>query len=143
MTMDDAAGRRLASEINITPMIDVLLVLLIIFMVVVPVASKGDSTLVPHPASQLTPAPPDPVVLEILKDRAGSVAYRINQQSVSDAELPARLAGIYSRRAPRVLFIKGNDQLSFRQVVEVIDVSHAAGVDRVSLMTSTPRQLRP
>lgn len=143
MTMDDAAGRRLRSEINITPMIDILLVLLIIFMVVVPVASKGESTLVPPPASRLTPAPLDPVVLEIVKDRAGSVAYRINQQSVSWAELPARLAGIYSRRAPRVLFIKGDDQLSFRQVAEVIDVSRAAGVDRVSLMTSPPRQLRP
>ena len=143
MTMDDAAGRSLASEINITPMIDILLVLLIIFMVVVPVASKGESTNVSHPSSQLTPAPADPVVLEILKGRAGCAAYRINQQSVSWVELPARLAGIYAQRAQRVLFIKGDDQLSFRQVAEVIDISHAAGFDRVSLMTSPTRQLRP
>jgi len=141
MTMDDAADCRLRSEINITPMIDVLLVLLIIFMVVVPVASQGESTRLPHPPSRHSPAQNDPVVLEILKGRAGSAAYRINQQSVSGAELPARLAEIYARRAQRVLFIKGDDQLSFWQIAEVIDISRAAGADSVCLMTPKPKSL--
>jgi biopolymer transport protein ExbD len=75
------------------------------------------------------------VVLEVLKGSAEEAAFRINQQSISPAELPARLSEIFAKRAQRVLFVKGDDQLSFRQIAEVIDISHAAGVDRVCLLT--------
>jgi biopolymer transport protein TolR len=134
MTMNDAAGGRLASEINMTPMIDVLLVLLIIFMVIVPATSRGEVALAPKPAHQVAPQP-DQVVLEVLKGSGGEATFRINQQTVSKADLPATLGTIYANRAQRVLFVKGDDQLSFRQIAEVIDISHSAGVDHVGLMT--------
>lgn len=117
-----------------TPMIDVLLVLLIIFMVIVPATSRGELALAPRPARQVAPQP-DAVVLEVLKGSGGDAAFKINQQTVSKADLPARLGTIYANRAQRVLFVKGDDQLSFRQIAEVIDISHSAGVDRVGLMT--------
>jgi biopolymer transport protein ExbD len=135
MTMNDAAVRRLTSEINMTPMIDVLLVLLIIFMVIVPATSRGEVALAPKPAHQVTPSQPDAVVLEVLKGDGGGATFKINQQIVSKADLPVRLGTIYANRAQRVLFIKGDDQLSFRQIAEVIDISHSAGVDHVGLMT--------
>jgi biopolymer transport protein TolR len=134
MKMNDAAGERLTSEINMTPMIDVLLVLLIIFMVIVPATSRGEAALAPKPGHQVVPQP-DPVVLEVLKGSGGEATFRINQQSVSKADLPATLATIYANRAQRVLFVKGDDQLSFRQIAEAIDISHSAGVDHVGLMT--------
>jgi biopolymer transport protein ExbD len=133
--MDNATGNYLKSEINITPMIDVLLVLLIIFMVIVPATSKGEPALIPHPATRITAPQVEAVVLEVRKGYAENAVFRINQQAVSRAELPARLGEIFANRAQRVLFVKGDDQLSFRQIAEVIDVGHAAGVDRVCLLT--------
>jgi biopolymer transport protein TolR len=78
--------------------------------------------------------------LEVLKGAGDEATFRINQQAISRAELPARLAAIYANRAQRVLFVKGDDQLSFSQIAEVIDISHSAGVDHVGLMT--PKVLR-
>jgi biopolymer transport protein ExbD len=135
MTMDDTARNGLAAEINMTPMIDVLLVLLIIFMVIVPAASLGEASSTPKPASQSMPSRPDAVVLEVLKGVGDEAGFRINHQAVPRADLPARLAAIYTNRAQRVLFVRGDDQLSFRQIAEVIDIGHAAGADRVGLMT--------
>ena len=132
MTMEGAGGLR--AEINITPMIDVLLVLLIIFMVIVPRISKGEPAMVP-PGSPITLPDPDAIVLEVLKDNRGGVVFRINRQAVSRVELPVRLGSIFAKRAQRVLFVKGEGRLSFSRIVEVIDLSHAAGVDRVCLMT--------
>ena len=123
-----------------TPMIDVLLVLLIIFMVIVPAMPRGESALAPRPALGHEASPVDVVVLEVLKGSGDKAAFRINQQTVSRSELPARLAAIYANRAQRVLFVKGDDQLSFNQIAEVIDISHSAGVDHVGLMT--PRVLK-
>jgi biopolymer transport protein TolR len=139
MSMSEASKGGLASEINITPMIDVLLVLLIIFMVIVPAMPRGESALAPRPALGDTPRQ-DSVVLEVLKGAGDEATFRINQQNISRAELPARLAAIYTNRAQRVLFLKGDDQLSFSQIAEVIDISHSAGVDHVGLMT--PKVLR-
>jgi len=124
------------SDINVTPMIDVLLILLIIFMVIVPVTSKGESALAPKPAphaDQLTPE--DSVVLEVLNGPSGTADFRINQRSVSRQDLPARLAAIFANRAPRVLFVKGDDQLAFTRIAEAIDIAHAAGIERVGLIT--------
>jgi biopolymer transport protein ExbD len=135
MTMD-TGGSSLQSEINITPMIDVLLVLLIIFMVIVPALPKGESVLAPKPSIH---APikdgPDAVVLEVLEGARGEAAFRINQTAVSRADLPDRLRAIYANRAQRVLFVKGDDALSFTQIADAIDISHSAGVDRVGLIT--------
>jgi len=77
----------------------------------------------------------DAVVLEVLKDEGGDTSFRVNQQVISRKDLPGRLTEIYSKRAQRVLFVKGDDQLMFTEIAEVIDISHAAGVDHVGLLT--------
>jgi len=123
-----------ASEINVTPMIDVLLVLLIIFMVIVPALPRGEGALVPRPPSKAGPGG-DAVVLEVLKGTRGTVNFRINQQPVAQGDLKSRLAAIYVNRAQRVLFVKGDDQLSFTQIADVLDIGHAAGIDQIGLMT--------
>ena len=118
-----------------TPMIDVLLVLLIIFMVIVPAMPRGEAVMAPRPALHGRSSASDAVVLEVLKGSGDEAAFRINQEAVSRQDLPARLGAIYANRAQRVLFVKGDDQLSFRQIADVIDISHSAGVDHVGLMT--------
>jgi biopolymer transport protein TolR len=134
MSMNDAAGRRMQCEMNVTPLIDVLLVLLIIFMVIVPAIPKGEAAWAPKAANG-DERKADSVVLEVFKDNSGEASFRINQQVVSRKDLPGRLAGIYTNRAQRVLFVKGDDQLKFTQIAEVIDLSHAAGVDHIGLLT--------
>jgi biopolymer transport protein ExbD len=139
MTMNSSNTKCMTSEINVTPMIDVLLVLLIIFMVIVPAIPKGESAETPLPQSNQRRTNPNLVILEMLKGNGGDLTFRINQQSVAKKDLPSRLASIFANRAERVLFLKGDDRLSFTDVAEVIDISHAAGIDHVGLMT--PRVL--
>lgn len=127
-------NKGMTSEINVTPMIDVLLVLLIIFMVIVPAIPRGEATAVPQPARN-DGGSGNAVVLEVLKDGANAVKFRINEQTVAQGELQARLSAIYANRAQRVLFLKGDDSLSFTQMAEVIDIGHAAGIDQIGLMT--------
>jgi len=124
----------MTSEINVTPMIDVLLVLLIIFMVIVPAIPRGEAAAVPQPARN-DGGSGEAVVLEVLRDGANAVKFRINEQAVAQGELQARLSAIYANRAQRVLFLKGDDTLSFTQMAQVIDIGHSAGIDEVGLMT--------
>jgi len=133
MTMSNGNTGGMTSEINVTPMIDVLLVLLIIFMVIVPALPRGEAALVPHASSSDPHA--DSVVLEVLRNSGGEIAFTINQQAVARQDLPARLAAIYANRARRVLFVKGDDSVSFAQVADAIDIGHAAGVDQIGLVT--------
>ncbi len=134
MTMDQSAPESISSEMNVTPMIDVLLVLLVLFMLIVPTMSSGESAIVPRPAKNEGPAR-NAVVLEVLRGSGGQAGFRINRQDVSRENLPGTLESIYANRADRVLFVKADDQLAFTQVAGVIDIAHAAGVDRVGLLT--------
>jgi biopolymer transport protein ExbD len=134
MAMSGGTGKGISSAINVTPMIDVLLVLLIIFMVIVPTVPRGESAQVPQSKAGAHTNPTS-VVLEVLKGSGDSLQFRINQQFVDRKDLPARLASIYANRAERILFLKGDDQLSFTQVAEVIDIGHAAGIEHIGLMT--------
>jgi biopolymer transport protein ExbD len=127
-------GKTMQSEINVTPMIDVLLVLLIIFMVIVPALPRGESAALPK-AAHGNRSVETAVVVEVLKGSRGEATYRINQHAVAREDLAGRLTEIYAGRGDRVLFVKADDQLSFTEIAQVIDIGHSAGADRVGLIT--------
>lgn len=134
MSMNSGDSRDMNSAINMTPMIDVLLVLLIIIMVIVPVTPKGESVLAPKPAIR-GGGSDDAIVLQVLKRSGGDVGFRINQHDVAKQDLLAEITAIYANRANRVMFVKGDGGLSFTEVAQAIDIGHAAGVDRIGLIT--------
>lgn len=123
------------ADINVTPLIDVLLVLLIIFMVITPLTPYGLNTLVPQPPPPNQPPPPpnqDPnVVVEVLKDHS----MQINGQPIKEADLQARLEDIFKTRATKVVFVKGDPDVDYRYVARAIDDAAGAGLDKVGIMT--------
>jgi biopolymer transport protein ExbD len=121
-----------------TPMIDILLVLLIIFMVIVPVTPKGLDAMVPQPPKDPTKNPPPSdrtIVVQILHIPGGAPQYKINETPYQKSELLPRLTEIYANRAERIMFVKGDDDVNFSSVAEVIDIGRAANVDHIGLMT--------
>ena len=129
MNVSSETGARAA--INVTPMIDVLLVLLIIFMAIAPQKAVGLDALVPLPnQNTVSDSPEDAVVLEI----DGHGDYRLNTVPVETLALAERLTAIYTRRANRVLFVKAAPDLEFHTVANAIDIARGAAVDHVALM---------
>ena len=135
MSMGGSAGSM--SEINVTPMIDILLVLLIIFMVIVPVVPKGLDALVPQPPKnpQQQQQNDRTIVVQVLYRPGQSPAYKINEIDVNHSDLLAKLTDIYANRAERVMFVKGDDDVNFAYIADVIDIGRAANVDHIGLMT--------
>src|SRR5438094_102059 len=182
-------GSKVSSEINVTPMVDVMLVLLIIFMVVTPMLQKGisvDMAKVNNPAPMqdadredallvsitrdgnvyfgsekisvdglttkgldaLVPQPPPPnapknntpdrtIVVQLIDRGAGQdPGVKINNEEATWDNLQGRLTDIYKARAEKVMFVKGDDAIPFANVANVIDIAHAAGVDKVGLITA-------
>ena len=125
-------------DINVTPMIDILLVLLIIFMVIVPVTPKGLDALVPQPPKNPQQQPPQndrTIVVQVGYRPGAAPTYKINETELNKGDLLPRLTEIYANRAERVMFVRGDDDLNFAYIAEVIDIAKAANVDHIGLMT--------
>jgi biopolymer transport protein TolR len=134
MGMGGGGGGGARSDINVTPLIDVLLVLLIIFMVIQPSTMHGLDTLVPQPPKDKT-AEPDARTIVVQVLGGNQATYKINDDQVALDNLTARLTEIFSTRNDKVMFVKGDKDLDFGQVLPVINDGHAAGVDNIGIVT--------
>jgi biopolymer transport protein TolR len=133
MAMSMGGGGGPKSDINMTPMIDVLLVLIIIFMVITPLTPKGLEALIPQPPKPnepVTPADERTIVVTINKDHS----MLVNTEPIEEPGLGKRLEDIFKTRAERIMFVKGDPDIEYKWVAEVIDIAHGAGIDKVGLM---------
>jgi biopolymer transport protein TolR len=121
------------SDINVTPLIDVLLVLLIIFLVVAPVAPRALDASLPKPDPERTSPPPPPgIVLEVRAD-----GFALDGTPVwEESDLADRLRVAFERRGDRTLFVRPSGAVSYRRVVEALDVARGAGAQRIGMLDS-------
>jgi len=135
MAMNVGGGGGSKADINVTPLIDVLLVLLIIFMVITPLTPYGLDVLAPQPPPPNQP-PPDPsqdrtVVIQIDAQKN----LKLNQDPIEWKDLQDRLEFVFKTRAERVVFVRGDKDLQFETVAKAIDIAKGAGLEKIGLMT--------
>lgn len=130
-------GGSLTNEINVTPMIDVLLVLLIIFMLVIPMSRKAIDLQLPDPTPSDQPQGPAPsqIVLEVNPGET----YKINTMPVTKAQLPAKLKEIYDPRPEKIIFVKGDERVKYSDVIWAMDVARGSGV---KVIAAVPKDVK-
>jgi len=141
MAFSQAGGGPSNPQINVTPLIDVLLVLIIVFMVVVSMSkTKGLEAQIPQTAQddKSQPVAVNTIVIQVVWNKQGQAPdLKINQETVKWEDLQSRLHDIFKIRAERVAFVRGDDDVDFEYVANIIDIARGAGVDRVGLLTKT------
>ncbi len=124
------------AEMNVVPLIDILLVLLIIFMVITPIVPKGLEALVPQPSPNQQQPTPEILQKTVVVQVSLGGKLKINQEDHTWETLQPRLETIFKERAEKVAFVKGDDAVPFADVARAIDIMRGAGIDKVGLITA-------
>jgi biopolymer transport protein TolR len=138
MQVGEGKGGAIA-DMNVVPLIDILLVLLIIFMVITPLTPKGLDTLVPQPnpnQQQNQELENKTVVVQVLMQGRVCCLLKINQEDSTWDGLGKRLEDIFKDRADKIAFVKGDSDVLFQEVARAIDIMRGAGIDKVGLITA-------
>lgn len=136
MGMAVGSKKGIVSDMNVVPLIDILLVLIIIFMVITPTTPKGLDTLVPQPTPPNQKEDQSELAKTIVVSVTSAGKVMINQDEATWENLGPKLSDIFKQRAEKVAFVKGDDTVDFAQVARAIDIMRGSGIDHVGLITA-------